>query len=131
MTAVADTRLLLSHEFPPDEGVRDSVRALLQRELASRLLAPSVVLTEFIKIAGARMGEAAALARIAQLKECGLRVVPVGERHALAAGKLMLAHNETPMADALIASFVASRDAAYVVSDDPCYRTLGVKTKWV
>jgi predicted nucleic acid-binding protein len=128
---VADTRLILSQEFPPDEGTRDSVRALLQRELASRLLAPSIVLTEFVKVAGARVGEEGALVRIAQLKERGLRVVPVGERHALAAGKLMLAYHEAPMADALIASFVMSGDAAYVVSDNPHYRKLGVRTKWV
>jgi predicted nucleic acid-binding protein len=131
LTAVADTRLLLSHEFPPDEETREKISILLRAELSSRLLAPSIVLSEFIKIAGARMGEEASRVRIAQLKERGMRVVAVGERHALSAGKLMLAHHETPMADAIVASFVATGDARYVISDDPHYRALGVKSKWV
>ncbi|MDE1858772.1 MAG: PIN domain-containing protein [Thaumarchaeota archaeon] len=117
-------------EFPPDEDSRDRVRALLRRELASRLLAPSVVLAEFIKHAGPRIGRDSALTRIALLKEEGMRIVPLGEREAVAAGDLLLAKQEAPMADALVASLVTSGRGQYVVSDDPHFRAMGIKSKW-
>ena len=130
MSGVADTRLLLALEFPPDNDSREGVRALLRKELADRLLAPSVVLAEFIKHAGPRIGKESAELRIARLKEDGMRVVPLGEREAMAAGALLLAHRDAPMADALVASLVTSGQGGYVVSDDPHFRALGVKSKW-
>jgi hypothetical protein len=51
-------------QFPPDEETKKSVENLLNKELSSGLIAPSIALTEFIKFAGSRMGEQAALARI-------------------------------------------------------------------
>ncbi|MDG6904137.1 MAG: PIN domain-containing protein [Nitrososphaerota archaeon] len=130
-TGIADTRLLLTLEFPPDEETRDAIQGLVQRELGSKLLAPAVVLTEFVKFAGARIGKDAARTRLSLLKDRGMRPAPIGEREALAAGDLLLAHRDAPTADALIASFVVSREGDYVLSDDPHYRELGVKTKWI
>ncbi len=130
MSGVADTRLLLALEFPPDEVSRARVKTLLQRELARRLLAPSVVLAEFIKHAGSRIGRDSAEVTIARLKEDGMRVVPLGEREAMLAGGLLLAHHEAPMADALIASFVKSGRGQYVISDDPHFRVMGIESKW-
>lgn len=130
MSGVADTRLLLALEFPPDEGARERVKALLQRELANRLLAPSIVLAEFIKHAGPKMGKDSAEARLARLKEEGMRVVPIGEREAIVAGGLLLAHHDAPTADALIASLVRSGRGQYVLSDDPHFRAMGIKTRW-
>ena len=60
MTAVADTRLLLTLQFPPTKELKARIEETIARELAGRLVAPSVVSTEFLKIAGARMGESAA-----------------------------------------------------------------------
>ena len=92
---------------------------------------PSIVLTEFIKYAGARIGEDAARTRLRVLKEKGLRTVPLTEKDALTAGSLLLANATVPIADALIASFVKTGSAEYVVTDDPHFKTLGVKTKWI
>jgi predicted nucleic acid-binding protein len=131
LTGVADTRLLLSLEFPPDDDTKESVERLTRTEIARRLLAPSIILTEFLKIAGARIGVDAARVRIQLLKDRGMRVVPVGEEEALAAGKLLLSHSDVPIADSLIASFVATGIAEYVVSDDPHFKTLGIRTKWL
>ena len=131
MTAVADTRLLLTLQFPPGKEIGKRVEEAITRELAGRLLAPSIVLTEFVKIAGARIGESAALLRLNLFKERGMRVIPLGEDLALVAGKLLLSHPEVPIADALIASLVKTGDAEYVITDDPHYRDLGVRTKWV
>jgi hypothetical protein len=60
-----------------------------------------------------------------------MRTVALDEKEALAAGSLLLSHQNVPIADALIASFVRTGVAEYVVTDDPHYRTLGVRTKWL
>lgn len=129
LTAVADTRFLITWQFPPDEDTKTSVENLLNKELANGLIAPSIVLTEFIKFAGSRIGEAAVLARINLLKNRGMQIAPLDEPICLKAGKLLLAKRNIPIADALIASFVELHKAHYVISDDPDYEELGVKTK--
>lgn len=131
LTAVADTRLLLTLQFPPSGEIKRRVEDAITRELAGRLLAPSVVLTEFLKIAGARIGESPVRVRLASLKERRMRVAPLTEEMAMVAGKLLLSHQDIPMADALIASPVKIGDAQYVITDDPHYQTLGVRTKWI
>lgn len=73
MTAIADTRLLLTLQFPPNEETKRSIEAAMTRELVQRLLAPTIVLTEFFEIAGARIGEATARLKLRILKERGLR----------------------------------------------------------
>lgn len=131
MTSVADTRLLLTLEFPPTEALGAKVERFVEKEIARQLLAPSIVLTEFIKYAGARIGEDAARTRLRVLKEKGLRTVPLDEKNALTAGSLLLANANVPIADALIASFVKDGTAEYVVTDDLHFKTLGVKTRWI
>jgi len=131
LTGIADTRLLLTLEFPPNKDVRRRVEAIMTSELGNRLLAPSIVLTEFLKIAGVRMGEATARLRLRLLKERGLHTLDITEEMALCAGNLLLKHQEIPIADALIASPVKLGKADYVVTDDQHYKTLGIPTKWL
>ena len=130
MTGVADTRLLLTLQFPPSVEAREEVEDLVRREIARHLLAPSIVLTEFIKIAGARIGKDGAKTRLLLLKERGMRVIALEETEAMAAGELLLSHQDVPTADAIIASFVKTGAAEHVVTDDSHYKTLGIKTKW-
>lgn len=130
MISVADTRLLLALEFPPNQEARAKVRDFLEKEIRGRLLVPSIVLTEFIEIAGARIGEDAAKTRIRLLKDRGMRVLALDEQQALIAGSLLLSHRNVPIADALIASFVKNGVAEYILTDDPHFKALGVKTKW-
>jgi len=131
LTAVADTRLLLTLQFPSSREIGKRVEEAISRELAGRLLAPSIVLTEFVQIAGARIGESPALLRLNLLKERGMRVIPLGEELALAAVRLLLSHPDVPIADALIASLVKIGEAEYVITDDPHYQDMKVRTKWV
>ena len=131
MTSVADTRLLLTLEFPPNEDLAAKAEDFVEKETARQLLAPSIVITEFIKYAGVRIGEDAARTRIRLLKEKGLRIIPIDEKDALTAGSLLLVHRNVPTADALIASFVKNGAAEYVITDDLHFKTLGVKTKWI
>ena len=131
LTAIADTRLLLTLEFPLDKETKGQVEAAMTRELTRRLLAPTIILTEFMKIAGVRIGEATARLRLGLLKERGLRTLALNEEMALSAGSLLLKHQEIPIADALIASAVKLGEAEYVVTDGPQYKTLGIRTKWL
>jgi predicted nucleic acid-binding protein len=131
LTSVADTRLLLTIEFPPTESIGLKVERFVEKEIGRKLLAPSIVLTEFIKYGGSRIGEDAARTRLRVLKEKGLRTIPITEKDALTAGSLLLASPNVPIADALIASFVKNGAAEYVITDDPHFKTLGIKTRWI
>jgi hypothetical protein len=130
LTGVADTRLLLTWQFPPSSDVKKQVEDLVQREIAKRLLAPSIIFTEFIKIAGPRIAKDGAKARLRLLVDRGMRIVALEEAEAMAAGDLLLSHQDVPTADALIGSFVQTGAGEYVVTDDAHYRALGIKTRW-
>jgi predicted nucleic acid-binding protein len=130
LTSVVDTRLLVFLEFPPNQEVRTQTRDFFEKELRGRLLAPTIVLTEFIKLAGAKMGEDAAKIKIRLLKDQGMQTIVLNEEQALAAGSLLLSHQNVPITDAIIASLVKTKVADYVLTDDPHFKMLGVKTKW-
>jgi len=87
LTAIADTRLLLTLEFPPDKDTKRKVEAAMTHELTHRLLAPTIVLTEFLKIAGVRIGEATARLRLRLLKERGLHITNAQRGNGLVRGK--------------------------------------------
>ncbi len=131
MTVIADTRLLLTLEFPPDKETKRQVEGTIARELGQRLLAPTIVFTEFLKIVGPRIGEGAARLRLNLLKDRGLRILEITEEMALSAGSLLIKHQDVPIADAIIASPVKLGDADYVVTDDPHYKILGIRTRWM
>jgi len=57
-------------------------------------------------------------------------VAALGEKEALTAGEMLLSHQSTPFVDALIASFVKLGTADYVITDDPHFKAMGVRTKW-
>jgi predicted nucleic acid-binding protein len=130
MTSVADTRLLLTLQFPYDDKAGERARAFFQKELTRGVILPSIVLAEFIKIAGTRIGIQAAVSIVNNLKERGMKVKPIDEETALEAGKLLVKHGNLPFADALIAAFASRKIAEYVLSDDPHFQVLGCKTRW-
>jgi predicted nucleic acid-binding protein len=131
LTSVADTRLLFTLEFPPNPEKNQQIGVFLEKELKGRFIAPTIVLTEFIRIAGARIGVEAAKNRLRILKGRGMQVVPLNEENALIAGSLLLSNQNVSVADAIIASYVKTGAADYVITDDPHFKTLGTKTKWL
>ncbi|HEX6068157.1 MAG TPA: PIN domain-containing protein [Nitrososphaera sp.] len=130
MTSVADTRLLLTLQFPVDEETAEKARAFFHKELAYGVILPSIVLTEFVKIAGARIGIQAALNSVNGLKERGMKVRPLDDELAIEAGRMLIKNRNVPIADSLVASFVSKKLAGYVLSDDPHFQTLGCKVRW-
>jgi len=131
LTGIVDTRLLFFMEVPATPEMGRKARDFYQKQLRENLLLPTVVLSEFIEIAGARIGEEAAKTRIRLLKERGLEVLEIDELHALKTGNLLLSNRNIPLADAIIASYVKTGTAEYVLTDDPHFKSLGVKTRWL
>jgi len=60
-----------------------------------------------------------------------MQILPVDEECGKAAGSLLLSHQNVPLAEALIASFVTNGFADCVLTDDPHYKSLNIKTKWI
>ena len=131
MTSVTDTRLLVFLEFPPNQEIKAKTRDFFEKELRGRLLAPSIVLTEFIEVAGSKIGEEAAKTKIRILQDRGMQTIVFDEKQAFAASSLLLSHRNVPIADVIIASFVKTGIAEYVLTDDTHFNALGVKTKWI
>ena len=131
MTAVADTRFLVVFTFPSTEREKESVRELMHQSLRERLIIPTVVVTEYLKAAGRKIGKAAAMAKIANLKESGAEIAALDEKTAVKAGELLLAHGEKPIGDAIIAAAALIKKARHVISDDPHFGEFGLRTKWM
>jgi predicted nucleic acid-binding protein len=131
LTGVADTRILFFMEFPATPEMGRKTRDFFEKELRENLLVPTVVLAEFNEIAGARIGEEAAKTRIRVLKERGMQIIQFDERHAMKTGSLLLSNRKVSLADAIIASYVKTGEADYVITDDPHFKVLMVKTKWI
>jgi predicted nucleic acid-binding protein len=131
LTSIADTRLLILLQFPANSEMGRKARDLFVKEARGQLLAPSIILVEFIRVAGARIGEEAVKNRLRVLEERGMQTVPLDKENALTAGSLLLSHRDIPTADAIIASYVKTGVAEYVITDDPHFKKLGVKTRWL
>jgi len=128
LALILDTRFLIAHTFPPSEDDRLALARFAQRLLREQLYISAISIAEYLKVAGARIGREAALARLrAWARQAS--VAEVSREDAERAGLLLLSHPSVPVADAIIAAQSARLRAA-VVSDDPHYRALGVRTIW-
>ncbi|MDK2463437.1 MAG: PIN domain-containing protein [Candidatus Korarchaeota archaeon] len=128
MALILDTRFLIAYTFPPTERDREKLREFVVRRAGEGFVIPAVVVAEFIKVAGRRLGSEAAEVKLKVWISSGAKVEPIDERVALEAGRMTLARG-VPLADALVAA-VAKSTRGIVVSDDPHFRVLGVKATW-
>lgn len=130
MALVLDTRFLIAHTFPPSQEDRERIVRFAAKVLdRERVVIPSVVAVEYIRVAGRRVGKAAAVTRLNMWLNSGVEFTPLSREVAVAAGELSLRHPSVPMADAVIAAMALSMHAR-VVSDDTHYDKLGVRRLW-
>lgn len=129
MALVLDTRFLLIHTFPPSLEDKIMIERFTARLLENKIIIPSVVVVEYIKIAGKRIGRAAAETKLNLWKNIGAEVAHFSEELAYEAGRLALNHPRLPLADIIIAT-TALHYRARIVTDDPHYSILGAKTLW-
>jgi len=95
------------------------------------MLIPTIVIAEYIKIAGIRVGSESALAHVSELEARGAVTAAVDRQVAILAGNMLIAHPAVPIADALIASTAKIMNADYILSDDTHFKILEVKTRWI
>ena len=131
MTAICDTKLLITFWFPPTEETRQRAARLLQRELNRHLLVPSIVLTEYIKVTSRRIGLDAALNQLNILENRGATITDIDKTIALEAGRLLNKHPDVPIADALLAATCNRHSAEYIITEDEHFEELGCKTRWI
>jgi len=131
LTVVADTRFLLTFKFPPTKETKQKIANLMEESLRHGLLMPSIVVTEFIKLAGKKLGGEVALIFLKELTARGASIVAIDEGIATEAGKLALRHWDVPIADVLISATMIVHRAEHIVSDDQHFKDMKVKTKWL
>jgi|GEM_PF-534394 len=129
MALILDTRFLIAHCFPKSEEERERIRNFLSKIAKDTLMIPSIVVVEFIKIAGSAIGLEQAKIKLRIWIGSGAEIVPIDKDAAFLAGEVAFRHRDAPIADVII-STVARRFKATVVTDDPHFTTLDVKTTW-
>jgi predicted nucleic acid-binding protein len=129
MSVVLDTRFFIAHSFPSTLDDRERIASFAVKVATEDLLASTVSIVEFVKVAGARIGRDAATTRLRVWKKGGLEFVPVSEEIGFVSGELAHSHPEVPLGEVVIAA-TARQASAVVVTDDPHYGGLGVKTLW-
>ena len=131
MTDVADTRFLLVYTFPADEEERNRIRELMHRSLREHLVIPSVVVTEYFRTAGRKVGKQSVSTQISLLKENGAEISDLDETTAFLAGELSLKNERRSIGDTMIAATALVIRASHIITDDPHFREFGLRTKWI
>ncbi len=129
MAVVLDTRFLMAHTFPPTAGERERIASFTARVATEGLFASTLSIAEFVKVAGARIGRDAAMTRLRVWQKGGLEFIAVSEGIGYRAGGMAQSHPNVPIGDIIIAA-TAEEVSAHVVTDDPDFIGLGVKTEW-
>ncbi len=130
MAIVLDTRFLLTYLFPPTSEDRVLLIKFARTKLKHyALVIPVIVVTEFLKIAGRKIGISTAESWIKSFIESGAKVEVVMEEDCFEAGRILCRYQGIPIADALIAA-IAKRLRAMIVTDDPHFKKLGLRTLW-
>jgi len=129
LALILDTRFLIVHTFPPSREDREKLLEFEKKLAKETLLIPSIVVAEFIKVAGLKIGLAAARITVRNWLRAGALVSEITWEDADKAGEYLLKMPELPIADALVAA-QAARLSAAVASDDHHLRALGVKLVW-
>lgn len=77
------------------------------------------------------MGIEAAVTHVHELESRGALVTDINRQVALEAGRLLAKHPDVPIADALLAASVIVYAADHIVTNDPHFRKMSVKTLWI
>ncbi|RSN71724.1 PIN domain-containing protein [Candidatus Methanodesulfokora washburnensis] len=129
MALILDTKFLIAHTFPPSDEERRDIANFLSRISKEKLIIPSIVITEFMKVAGTRLGAEQARIKLKLWTARGAGVLSVDEETAFLAGELALRHKDIPIADVIIGA-VAKQHKAAIITDDPHFKMLNLKTVW-
>jgi len=129
MALILDTRFLIAHSFPKSEEEREKMKNFLSKISKDSLIIPSIVVIEFIKIAGLTIGLEMAKIKLRLWIGSGAEVTPIDKDTAFLAGEIASQHKGVPIADVIIGA-IDNRFKATVVTNDPHFTILDVKTIW-
>ncbi|MEM2927358.1 MAG: PIN domain-containing protein [Nitrososphaerota archaeon] len=129
MALILDTRFLITHTFPPSENIRKKIKEFTSKIAREELFIPSIVITEFIKIAGYKLGRESSEIKLKIWLSEGVKVIPLNEELAFLAGRMALSHANIPICDVIIGT-IAKHIGARIVTDDPHFIELDIKTLW-
>lgn len=129
MALIIDTRFLIAHTFPPSEDERLLIKDFTKKLAKEELFIPSIVIVEFLKVAGSIIGSDSAKIRIRLWIIGGAKIVPIDVEVAFEAGEIALRYKHIPLADIIVGA-IAKRFNGKIVSDDQHYNTIDVKTVW-
>lgn len=129
MVIILDTRFLIAHTFPPSEEDREAILRFLRRYSREALVIPTVVVSEFVRVAGKRLGRETAKVRMrAWLSSSKVKLADLDLETAEMSGEISLEH-DVPLADAVVAS-TARRLGGAVATDDEHFKRMRVRTVW-
>jgi len=130
MALVLDTRFLITYTFPPTLEDKVAIKKFFNRIIREeKVYLTPVIIAEYLKVAGKTIGIDSAEVMIKRFENAGVKVEPLISKDAIKAGQLSLKHPNIPLADILIAA-TTIRLKGKVVSDDPHFKILGLKTTW-
>jgi len=130
MALILDTRFLLAYTFPPTLNDKKKIRNFFYRIIGEEeIFISPITIAEYLKIAGKIMGLTASEIMIRKFESIGVKVEPLISEDGIKAGELSLKYPKIPLADILIA-VITLRLKGKIVSDDPHFKTMGLKTIW-
>ncbi|MGB9727455.1 MAG: PIN domain-containing protein [Nitrososphaeria archaeon] len=129
MVLVIDTRFLIAHTLPSSENERILIKGFTKKLAQEEIIIPSIVIVEFLKVVGSVIGKDSARIRLRLWIGGGAKIIPIDEEVAFLAGEIALAHKNLPLADAIIGA-IARKFSGKIISDDPHFGTLDIKTIW-
>ena len=129
MALIFDTRFLITHTFPPNIEDKKRLSKFLSKIIDKKIYIPSIVVVEYIKVAGKRIGRISAEMKVKAWINSGVKIISLTSQTAFEAGKLALKNPNIPIADIIIAA-LAQKLRAKVVTNDPHFKEIGIRTTW-
>jgi len=130
MALILDTRFLLTYTFPPTLNDKRKIKNFFYKIISEEdVFISPISIAEYLKIAGKIMGLTASEIMIRRFESAGVKVEPLTSEDGIRAGELSLKYPNIPLADLLIAA-ITLRLKGKIVSDDPHFKTIGLKTIW-
>ena len=92
---------------------------------------PTVIIHEVYKVVCQSMGKEAANMIVDSILKAPFKVAVMDGHIAVTSGELRCRAPQVPTADTIIAATASEKNATPVVTDDPHFKKLGMRTEWL
>ena len=108
---------------------RVKLRRFMKKLAKEELVIPSIAAIEFLKVVGSVIGRVAAETKLRLWIRGEASIYPIEEEAIFITGEMALKYRSVPLADVTIAAMAKLLDAR-VVSGDPHFELMGIRTVW-